>query len=228
MSIYYYLKNYYFFYLLCFSQYIVLFSIENNIQNIKVLLHKLPIEEYKKSFFFENAIKINDLNDKENFHLLNEPCVLSYHIEKKSWYLNNKKLKINNIELSANENQHIIFEKNQYEGEIIIQNDDKYIYIINNINLELYVASVVAKEFYSVWNYEALKTAAIIVRTYALYQIESSRKSKNPFHIKSSIEHQKYTGKNKDTKIYNDVNETKNKKDTKTYSCHVSYLLWWS
>lgn len=205
MKEYFYLKNYYLFYLFYFSQHLYCQ------QTIKVLLDKIPIEKNNNYLKFEEAIKINDFDDKENYYILNEECILNYNIEKKSWFLNNRKLKIKNIEISPEKNHYLSFKNNQYEGEIIIHNDDKYIYIINNIDLESYVASVVAKEFYSEWNIEALKTATIIVRTYALYKINESIKSKNTFHIKSSIEHQKYDGLQKDTKIYNAVDQTTGK-----------------
>ncbi len=207
MKKYYYLKNYYIFYLLCFSQYLY------TKQYIKVLLEKILIENFNKSLIFENINKINDYNDKDNYYILttNNNCNLYYNNKTQSWYLNNKKLKIISIELATKENEYISFKNNKYEGEIIIQNDDKYIYIINHINLESYVASVVAKEFYSEWNIEALKTATIIVRTYALYKIEESEKTKKNFHIKNSIEHQKYDGIKHDIKINNVVNETKGK-----------------
>jgi stage II sporulation protein D len=201
----YYLKIYYLFYLVCFSYYL------QAVKNIKVLLHKIPIEQNTNILLFENVTKISDYNDPENYHHTNEQCMLRYNKEKKSWFFNNRKLKIEEIELSCEEGTHLSFKNNKYEGEIILKKDDKYIYIINNIDLERYVASVVAKEFYSEWNYEALKIATIIVRTYALYKIEESEKSKRNFHIKSSIEHQKYDGLKKDIKIWKAVNETKGK-----------------
>jgi stage II sporulation protein D len=203
----YYLKNYYLFYLLCFNYYLY------GKQNIKVLLDKIPIENNKSTFVFEfeNVTKIYDYHDPENYHILNTNCALHYDKKKKSWFFNNRKLKIESIGLSSNKNTYLNFKNNEYEGEIIIKKDENNIYIINNIDLELYVASVVAKEFYAEWNEEALKTAAIIVRTYALYKIEEAQKTKHFFHIKNSIAHQKYDGLKRDRNICDAVNKTRGK-----------------
>lgn len=205
MKKYYYLKSYYLFYLLCFNFYL------NGKDNIKVLLDKIPIEKNNINITIDNVVKIKDYQDPENYYISKQQCKLNYKVEQKSWFLNNRKLKIKEIELSPEKDSYLYFKNNQYEGEIIINQDNNYIYIINNIDLELYVASVVAKEFYSEWNHEALKIATIIVRTYALYKIEEAKKSKHFFHIKNSIEHQKYDGCKKDTKIYDAVNQTKGK-----------------
>jgi stage II sporulation protein D len=180
------------------------------LKEISVLLKKYHYNNVL-TISFNNVEKISDLNDLENNCYYNSNFFLVYNNAKESWYLDNKKLKINEIELTSKEGAAIVFDNNEYEGKIIIRKDDEFIYIINSIDIELYVASVVSHEVYAGWNIESLKVAAITARTYALYQMEEANKRKKIFHIKSSIEHQKYNGLNKDVRIYEAVSQTRGK-----------------
>lgn len=59
--------------------------------------------------------------------------------------------------------------KGEYRGAIMASRTrGEAIYIINLVNMEEYIASVVGSEMYPTWNIEALKAQAVIARTYAL------------------------------------------------------------
>lgn len=59
--------------------------------------------------------------------------------------------------------------KGEYRGAIIADRiHSNAISIINLVNMEEYLASVVGSEMYPTWNIEALKAQAVIARTYAL------------------------------------------------------------
>ncbi len=93
-----------------------------------------------------------------------------------------------------------------YSGNIEVWRGDKGLYIINELPLEEYVESVVAAEVGTNWDLEALKTQAVITRTYAVYQ-----KAMNPtarFHLTSSVLHQVYKGNNSQTLISYAVKDT--------------------
>lgn len=93
-----------------------------------------------------------------------------------------------------------------YSGNIEVWRGDKGLYIINELPLEEYVESVVAAEVGTNWDLEALKTQAVITRTYAVY-----KKAVNPnarFHLTSSVLHQVYKGNNPHLLISYAVRET--------------------
>lgn len=59
--------------------------------------------------------------------------------------------------------------KNEYRGAIVADRTrGEAIYVVNLVNMEEYVASVVGSEMYPTWDIEALKAQAVIARTYAL------------------------------------------------------------
>lgn len=94
----------------------------------------------------------------------------------------------------------------RYSGNIEIWRGDKGLYIVNELPLEEYVESVVVAEVGTNWDLEALKTQAVITRTYAVY-----KKAINPnarFHLTSSVMHQVYKGNNSHTLISYAVKET--------------------
>ena len=93
-----------------------------------------------------------------------------------------------------------------YTGNIEVWKGDKGLYIINELPLEDYVESVVAAEVGTNWEIEALKTQAVIARTYAAYRMGMSADTK--FHITSSVLHQSYKGNNMQVQVAYAVKET--------------------
>jgi stage II sporulation protein D len=57
-----------------------------------------------------------------------------------------------------------------YRGEVKLVSGSGGLTVINDLNLEDYVASVVGKEMYPIWPLEALKAQAVAARSYAIFQ----------------------------------------------------------
>lgn len=97
-----------------------------------------------------------------------------------------------------------------YRGSMQIRSTNKagsYI-VINEIYLENYLAALINSEMNSSWHIEAVKSQAVIARTYALYQKEK-RKS-DEYHLKSSDLDQVYKGASKeDAMSFKAVMDTK-------------------
>ncbi len=93
-----------------------------------------------------------------------------------------------------------------YTGDIEVWKGDKSLYLIQELPLEAYVASVVAAEVGTNWDLEALKVQAVITRTYAIFKKSSSPDSK--FDLTSSVLHQVYKGNNSQILITYAVKET--------------------
>ena len=80
----------------------------------------------------------------------------------------------------------------QYQGDIEVWKSRRGMYVINELPLEEYVKSVVDAEVGPNWDMEALKAQAVVVRTYALYQLDN--KTSSNYDITSSVMHQVYKG----------------------------------
>jgi len=80
-----------------------------------------------------------------------------------------------------------------YSGDIFIHEKQGLLSVVNAVDVEKYLEGVVPSEMPSSWPMEALKTQAVISRTYALYQ---KKKSKNKeYDIVASVMGQVYKGK---------------------------------
>jgi stage II sporulation protein D len=67
-----------------------------------------------------------------------------------------------------------------YRGtlELIPANADT-LRVVNHVPLEQYLASVIAKELYADWAYEAYRAQAVVARTFALYQAKTYGKTRD-------------------------------------------------
>ena len=70
--------------------------------------------------------------------------------------------------------------KPEYEGEIYLYVEKDGLFVVNEVELETYLKSVVASEMPSSYPMEALKAQAVCARTYAVRRIEA-QKNKNSF-----------------------------------------------
>jgi len=81
-----------------------------------------------------------------------------------------------------------------YRGKIEIHNVLGKIYIINIVNIEEYLASVVPSEMPSSWNIEALKAQAIAARTYTYYHLTKKQDNKSIYDLDATTNFQVYKG----------------------------------
>lgn len=79
-----------------------------------------------------------------------------------------------------------------YRGSIEITPADRGLLIVNELPLEDYLVGLINCEISSQWPMEAIKSQAVIARSYALYQKEARRNA--PYHLDSSVMDQVYEG----------------------------------
>ena len=84
-----------------------------------------------------------------------------------------------------------------YRGILMIQNKNKKLTVINNIDLEEYLKGVVPSEMPSSWELEALKAQAIAARSYALANL--GKRASLGFDLKDTPEDQAYGGASAET-----------------------------
>ncbi len=81
----------------------------------------------------------------------------------------------------------------KYRGSIILKKDDSgLLTVINKVDLEDYIASVIAVEMSPSFNIEALKAQAVCARTYALKNI--NKHSSRGFDVCAGVDCQAYKG----------------------------------
>jgi stage II sporulation protein D len=79
-----------------------------------------------------------------------------------------------------------------YRGEVKLVSGGGGLTVINDLNLEDYVASVIGKEMYPTWPQEALKAQAVAARSYAIYQQQHPKYQ--GFDVLSTTTSQVYAG----------------------------------
>ncbi|MGL5721040.1 MAG: SpoIID/LytB domain-containing protein, partial [Brevinema sp.] len=70
-----------------------------------------------------------------------------------------------------------------FRGTFTIIRNAKTLQLVNTVNLEEYLYSVVPKEIYPSWAKETLKAQAIASRSYALYEIKRKGANKRDFDL---------------------------------------------
>lgn len=106
--------------------------------------------------------------------------------------------KIKSIYLIESDKNTIYVNKIGYRGKIELHNVLGKIYIINVLNIEEYLYSVVPSEMPSSWNIEALKSQAVASRTYSYYHLLNN-KTKNIYDLDSTTNFQVYKGVSSET-----------------------------
>src|ERR1700690_2346437 len=96
-------------------------------------------------------------------------------------------------------NGDLLVNGSHYVGNIEVWKGKSGMYLINELPLEEYIKNVVGAEIGTNWDMEALKSQAVISRTYALYQ-KGLNDSSN-YDLTSSVLHQAYKGANVDARI---------------------------
>jgi len=113
--------------------------------------------------------------------------------ESKNGGLNFYPEKIKNIYLIESDKNILYVNNTGYRGKVELHNVLGKIYIINVLNIEEYLYSVVPSEMPSSWNIEALKAQAVASRTYSYYHLLKN-KSKNIYDLDATVNFQVYKG----------------------------------
>lgn len=103
---------------------------------------------------------------------------------------------------------HLSFDGKDYHGNFIIVFDKNNYYLINSLDIEDYVFSVLRTETWPGWPLEINKVCAIASRTYVVGVICNTRKSGLPYHVKNTTAHQTYGGIHPDATLRKAVQET--------------------
>lgn len=135
--------------------------------------------------------------------------------------IKSKKLFINGIKSFSNKifivpiKNYIEFNNSYYEGIFEISCIGNYTYLVNKLDLEDYVSTVLPSESWPGWPDEVNKALSICIRSYGLAKILEQREilkksnSNVPYDIKNTTIHQVYKGSKDLSKFKNVVKKTK-------------------
>jgi len=110
-----------------------------------------------------------------------------------SLYINGTVCPHNRLTIVA-ENKHITYDTNVYHGTFNLCVDNNKLLLINTLELEDYIYSVLKTESWPGWSLEVNKVFAIACRSYVLGLMRESRVKKRPYHVCNTNSHQTYTG----------------------------------
>jgi stage II sporulation protein D len=122
-------------------------------------------------------------------------------------YINGQKLAEKSVKIDAIEG-HLGFNNKFFQGSFICIVDASGCLLINQLELEDYVYSVLRSESWPGWPLEVNKVFAIASRTYVLAKVLDGG-SKKPYHVKPTNIDQTYNGFHESDTLKNAVEQTK-------------------
>lgn len=110
-----------------------------------------------------------------------------------NFYVNGKRVRGTQLFVESQEG-HISFAGNTYKGLLWLVQQETQVMVINCLDIEDYVYSVLRTESWPGWPLEVNKVLAIASRTYVVSMVLNAKKSKRMYHVKNTNEHQTYSG----------------------------------
>lgn len=118
-----------------------------------------------------------------------------------------RKIKTNQIIIKPDEDGFVSVKRKWYRGHFKVINDNGFLTVMNDLELEYYIRGVVPSEMPASWEHEAHKAQAIAARSYALANM--GKRGKFGYDLKDTPEDQAYGGASAETvQTNNAVTET--------------------
>lgn len=141
------------------------------------------------------------------------PCKVTYHAlsikgEKGVFLINGKKFKEEELCIVPYAGG-THFKKERYDGSLFLAKKNDSFFLINVLESEDYIYSVLKTESWPGWPVEVNKAFAVASRSYLLYQMLHARKQGRLYHIRNTNFHQTYTGMHQSQSIRDAVDATK-------------------
>lgn len=163
--------------------------------NISAVAVRVLIEEQKTPQWTLVSDKGFHLKSEKNNKLFTDRMYHKLVITSKKGmlYINGQPLKENSLYIRP-EAQPTLCQDCQYDGLFFITKEKGSFLLINILDSEEYVFSVLKTEGWPGWPLEVDKVFAIASRSYLLHRLLHARKKTSPYHIKNTNHHQTYTG----------------------------------
>jgi stage II sporulation protein D len=130
-----------------------------------------------------------------------------------AWIVGNSSLRANRLvveTIDSQPNKHVGFSGKTYHGKLVLtpRGPNAFI-VVNHVNLDDYLAGVLAKELFGSWHVEAYRGLAVAARTFAYYNMMHSGSS-GYYDLEDGVKSQVYGGiMGETTKSRQAVNSTR-------------------
>lgn len=145
-------------------------------------------------------------NDANRWYF--ENALLQVKRTKHGLICNNKHMNIDCLVIEPRSGR-LRVEKNTYQGLFYLKVAGDTVEIINELDIEDYVYSVVRFEGWPGWPLEVNKAFAVAIRTYLVSKVLESRKAGRAYHIKNTNIHQTYRGVHDSLHLQQAVSDTR-------------------
>ncbi len=173
---------------------------------VKVLLAEQQLSSSPQwHMLSDNGFFITDTQSAQQLYTAQKN--LTIMIKHNGVYVNGKKW-LRDTVLIKPKAGHISFEGRSYQGSFLIMCVPKKSLVINCLDLEDYVVSVLQTESWPGWPLEVHKAFAIMCRSYVMSMITQAHKSKRSYHVCNTNVHQTYRGVHTSAILRQAVDET--------------------
>ncbi len=168
------------------------FSVEASLKISKINRHiKVKVGAKKQRVEISGVNLTRDLPPLKKRKKFNGRKTIRFNC---SNFFSDNKSKLNGIHLASlsSESGLVSYDNKKYLGKLHVVTSKKSpaCDIINEIEIDQYISSLLSKEMNAKWPIEALKAQAVAARTYALHKIEGHKKEDTFYHIENSEKHQ--------------------------------------
>lgn len=115
------------------------------------------------------------------------------------WRVSNLHVRGTSLSLAPGPDGLARFGGRAYRGRLrLVAESDRTFLVVNHVDLESYLAGVLPKELYAAWELETYRALAIAARTFALYHMKTSGRTR-PYDVGAGQAHQVYGGATAET-----------------------------
>lgn len=194
--------------LLSYSLYATEPGNRKNQYNVRVLLDSHNAQDDSWKLNCPGGFILYDRSDITKKYTINDP-MLTISYTARGIVCNNRPYTTDCLVIMPRYKQTTIgYLDNHYQGIFLVVRSKEKVLLINRLELEDYIFSVLKTESFPGWPLEVNKVFAIACRTYALAMILSSSKTSLPYHIRNTNHHQTYTGIHKHEQLRKATRDT--------------------
>jgi stage II sporulation protein D len=112
------------------------------------------------------------------------------------------------IKIIAHTNDYLVVDEVPYQGFLLLICEKNQALLINSVDLDDYIFSVLNTESYPGWPLEMNKVLAVAVRTYVIAKVCEAQQQGKYYHIKNTNAHQTYRGYHEKIALRQAVSQT--------------------
>jgi len=174
---------------------------------VRVLLQSWPLKKREFVKISSNSgFWLASVSKKNNLSIDQEKIIISN--DQNNILINGKKVRPDSFYIIPKKGT-VELNGNKYKGILNVVRIAGKLFIVNCLDLESYICSVLGTESWPGWPLEVNKVFAIVSRSYVMAMIEQRGKKSNIYHVCDTNVHQTYAGEHASDVIRDAVEQTK-------------------